>query len=62
MVNEMFEGDGAIIYRHACMLGCEGVVSKRLGSIYRARRSPDWLKVKNPPAPAGKREAEEDWG
>jgi len=24
--------------------------------------SPDWLKVKNPAAPAVKREAEEDWG
>ena len=25
-------------------------------------RSPDWLKFKNPAAPAVKREAEEDWG
>jgi hypothetical protein len=25
-------------------------------------RSPDWLKFKNPEAPAVKREAEEDWG
>jgi hypothetical protein len=25
-------------------------------------RSPDWLKMKNPAAPAMKREAEEDWG
>jgi hypothetical protein len=25
-------------------------------------RSPDWLKFKNPKAPAVKREAEEDWG
>jgi hypothetical protein len=24
--------------------------------------SPDWLKMKNPDAPAVKREAEEDWG
>ena len=24
--------------------------------------SPDWLKFKNPEAPAVKREAEEDWG
>jgi hypothetical protein len=27
-----------------------------------AGRSPLWLKVKNPDAPAVKREAEEDWG
>jgi hypothetical protein len=38
-------------------------VSKRLGSPYRSDRSPDWLKMmKNPEAPAVKREAEEDWG
>jgi Arabinose-binding domain of AraC transcription regulator, N-term len=29
---------------------------------YRSGRSPDWLKMKNPAAPAVKREAEEDWG
>jgi ATP-dependent DNA ligase len=37
-------------------------VSKRLGSRYRSGRSTDWLKFKNPAAPALKREAEEDWG
>jgi len=46
---------------HACALGCEGIVSKRLGSPYRGGRSPHWLKVKNPAAPAAKREAEEEW-
>jgi ATP-dependent DNA ligase len=44
------------------VLGCEGIVSKRLGSLYRSGRSPDWLKFKNPAAPAVRREAEEDWG
>ena len=39
----------------------EGIVSKRLGSPYRSGRSKDWLKFKNPEAPAVKREAEEDW-
>ena len=55
-------GDGAIVFREACKLACEGIVSKRLGSLYRSGRSPHWLKVKNPKAPAVKREAEEDWG
>ena len=32
-----------------------------LGEAYRSGRSPDWLKMKNPDAPAVKREAEEDW-
>jgi ATP-dependent DNA ligase len=42
--------------------GVEGIVSKRLGSVYRSGRSRDWLKFKNPDAAAVKREAEEDWG
>jgi bifunctional non-homologous end joining protein LigD len=61
VANEHFEGDGAIIYKHACILGCEGIVSKRLGSRYRGGRSDHWLKVKNPAAPAVQREAEEEW-
>jgi hypothetical protein len=28
---------------------------------YRSGRSADWLKMKNPAAPAVKREEEEDW-
>jgi bifunctional non-homologous end joining protein LigD len=59
--NAHYDGDGATIYKHACALGCEGIVSKRLGSPYRAGRSPDWLKVKNPAAPAVRRLEEEDW-
>ena len=59
--NEHIEGDGATIFRHACKLGLEGIVSKRKDSPYRSGRSQDWLKMKNPEAPAVKREAEEDW-
>ena len=62
VINEIFEGDGDILFAHACKLGCEGIVSKRLGSLYRSGRSPHWLKIKNPAAPAVTREAEEDWG
>jgi bifunctional non-homologous end joining protein LigD len=58
----VFQGDGAIIYRHACKLGCEGIVSKWLGSPYRSGRSAHWVKVKNPKAPAVRPEAEEEWG
>jgi len=52
---------GDIVFHHACKMGLEGIVSKRLGSTYRSGRSPDWLKFKNPEAPAVKREAEEEW-
>ena len=61
VANEHFEDDGAIIYKHACKLGCEGIVSKRLGSPYSAGRSRHWIKVKNPDAPAVRREAEIEW-
>jgi bifunctional non-homologous end joining protein LigD len=62
-LNEHLEHeDGEVVFRHACKMGLEGIVSKRLGSRYRSGRSPDWLKFKNPAAPAVKREAEEDWG
>jgi bifunctional non-homologous end joining protein LigD len=60
--NKHFDGDGAVIFKHACALGCEGIVSKRLGSPYRSGRVDDWLKVKNPASAAVKRELEEDWG
>ena len=62
-LNEHLEHpEGAVVFLHACKMGLEGIVSKRLGSHYRSGRSPDWLKFKNPEAPAVKREAEEDWG
>jgi ATP-dependent DNA ligase len=43
-------------------MGLEGIVSKRKDSAYLFGRSPGWLKMKNPNAPAVTREAEEDWG
>src|SRR5262245_53593306 len=44
-----------------CASLVEGIVSKRKGPPYRSGHSPDWLKMKNPDAPAVKREVEEDW-
>jgi ATP-dependent DNA ligase len=44
-----------------CQLGCEGIV-QMLDSPYHSGRLPHrFVKVKNPNAPAVKREAEEDW-
>jgi ATP-dependent DNA ligase len=61
-LNQTFDGDGTIIYKHACALGCEGIVSKRrLGSPYRAGRSHDWIKIKKSATPAVRRLEEEDW-
>jgi bifunctional non-homologous end joining protein LigD len=60
-LNVTYIGDGETIYRHACALGCEGIVSKRVGSAYRMGRTDAWIKVKNPTAPAVQREREIDW-
>ena len=57
-LNEHLEHDcGLTVFQHACKMGPEGIVSKRLGSRYRSGRSSDWLKFKK----AVKREADEDW-
>jgi bifunctional non-homologous end joining protein LigD len=61
VLNEHIDEAGDVVYRHACKLGLEGIVSKRLGSPYRSGRSRHWIKSENPVALAVKREAEEDW-
>ncbi len=50
--NEHLIGDGATIFRHACKLGFEGIVSKHREHAYRSGPSKSWLKVKNPASPA----------
>ena len=60
-LNKHISEPGDVVFRHACKMGLEGIVSKRKDSPYRSGRSPDWLKLKNPNAPAVKREGEEDW-
>src|SRR5262245_35820738 len=62
LLNEHLDEPGDVVFRPACKMGLEGIVSKRLGSTYRSGRSRHWVKSKNPAAPAIKREAEEDWG
>jgi bifunctional non-homologous end joining protein LigD len=38
--------EGAEMFRHACTLGAEGVVSKLANSTYQSKRSRDWVKSK----------------
>jgi bifunctional non-homologous end joining protein LigD len=59
--NEHIEADGLDVFNHACLLGLEGIVSKRKESRYVSGRSKHWIKSKNPNAPAVKREADIDW-
>ena len=44
--SEHIEGDSAAIYRNACRLQLEGIVSKRKNSPYRSGRLGAWEKVK----------------
>ena len=46
---------GPDLFRKACELGLEGIVSKHRERAYRAGTSPNWVKVKNPDHPAMKR-------
>jgi bifunctional non-homologous end joining protein LigD len=51
-LSEHLDGtDGAKVFQHACRMGLEGIVAKR-NRPYRSGRCPDWLKIKDPSAPA----------
>jgi ATP-dependent DNA ligase len=41
-----------VVFLHACKMGLEGIVSKRLTAPYRSGPSRDLIKVKNPDSPA----------
>jgi bifunctional non-homologous end joining protein LigD len=52
-VNPFERGEiGPELFRAACNMGLEGLVSKRQDRPYRGGRSPYWLKVKNSSHPA----------
>ena len=53
--SEYLTGDGWAVFQHACRLGCEGVVAKRVDLGYESGRSKRWIKIKNPDAPPAKR-------
>jgi bifunctional non-homologous end joining protein LigD len=54
-LSQHMEEGGPAMFQHACAMGLEGIVSKRRDRPYRSGRSHDWVKVKNPDAPAAQR-------
>jgi len=56
---EHLTGDGPTVFDHACRMGLEGIVSKRVDASYRSGPSRVWLKSKNPASEAVRREREE---
>ena len=49
---------GPLLFRQACLMGLEGIVSKHRDSSYKAGPSKRWIKVKNPNSPAMRRAKE----
>jgi ATP-dependent DNA ligase len=47
--------DGDVVFRHACKLGLKGIVAKRQDRPHRSGRCCEWIKIKNPDAPAATR-------
>jgi bifunctional non-homologous end joining protein LigD len=43
---EHIAGDGEAVYRHACRIGVEGIVSKHRDAPYRSGRQESWIKLK----------------
>ena len=45
--SEHIEGDGDAVFRHAALLGLEGIISKMASSPYQSGRVKTWLKLKS---------------
>jgi bifunctional non-homologous end joining protein LigD len=61
LFNEHIAEDGPVVFAHACRLGAEGIVSKKIDSTYRSGPCPVWIKVRNPASLAVQRERSELW-
>jgi bifunctional non-homologous end joining protein LigD len=61
VLSDHTDDDGATIFRHACRMGLEGIVSKRLSAPYRLGRSTERLKIANPNRPAMIRARKVEW-
>jgi bifunctional non-homologous end joining protein LigD len=61
LLNEHIAEDGATVFAHACQLGAEGIVSKKVDGTYRSGLCRVWIKVRNPASIAVQRERSENW-
>jgi bifunctional non-homologous end joining protein LigD len=53
LLNEHIVEDGATVFAHACQLGAEGIVSKKIDGTYRSGPSRVFVKARNPASIAG---------
>jgi bifunctional non-homologous end joining protein LigD len=61
LLNGHIAEDGATVFAHACRLGAEGIVSKRIDGTYRSGPCAVWIKARNPASIAVKRERSGKW-
>jgi bifunctional non-homologous end joining protein LigD len=61
LLNEHLAEDGLTVFAHACRLGAEGIVSKKVDGTYRSGPCRVWIKVRNPASIAVQRERSEIW-
>jgi bifunctional non-homologous end joining protein LigD len=61
LLNEHIAEDGATVFAHACQLGAEGIVSKKVDGAYQSGPCRVWIKVRNPASIAVERERSERW-
>src|SRR5215475_2886610 len=61
LLNQHVAEDGPTVFKHACRLGAEGIVSKKVDGTYRSGPCRVWIKVCNPASFAVQRERSELW-
>jgi bifunctional non-homologous end joining protein LigD len=61
LLNEHIAEDGPTVFAHACRLGAEGIVSKKVDGAYLSGPCRVWIKVRNPASVAVQRERSEKW-
>jgi bifunctional non-homologous end joining protein LigD len=61
LLNEHIAEDGPTVFAHACQLGAEGIVSKKVDGSYQSGPCRVWIKVRNPASITVQRERSEMW-
>jgi len=61
VLNEHVVGDGYTVFEHACRIGAEGIVSKKVDGTYRSGPCSAWIKVRNPTCIACSGSAATSW-
>jgi bifunctional non-homologous end joining protein LigD len=61
LFNEHTVEGGPVVFAHACRLGAEGIVSKKVDGVYLVGPCRVWTKVRNPASIAVQRQRSEIW-